>query len=69
VCSYFLDFKLEQLTSVIQVFDRLMYGGSSLFPFFGSMEDRFTFISGDVRTTDLDELVKGMDFVLNCGML
>ena len=27
----------------VKVFDRLMYGGSSMFPFFGSMEDRFSF--------------------------
>ena len=30
------------------VFDKLMYGGSSLFQFF-ALEKRFTFVHGDVR--------------------
>jgi nucleoside-diphosphate-sugar epimerase len=52
----------------VKVFDKLMYGGSSTFPFF-SMEDRFEFIYGDARTANWDEILKGVDFVFNAAAL
>eukprot|EP00937_MAST-01D_sp_MAST-1D-sp2_P006037 g6037.t1 len=54
------------------VFDRLMYGGSSLFQFF-SMEERFKFVHGDVRMGAekwAAFLVEhGVDFVFNAAAL
>eukprot|EP01006_Ploeotia_vitrea_P033580 TRINITY_DN65590_c0_g1_i2.p1 TRINITY_DN65590_c0_g1~~TRINITY_DN65590_c0_g1_i2.p1 ORF type:complete len:354 (-),score=223.76 TRINITY_DN65590_c0_g1_i2:83-1144(-) len=52
----------------VKVLDRLMYGGTSLYPFF-SFGERFEFVYGDVRQVDLDELVKGVDFVVNVAAL
>ena len=50
------------------VFDNLMYGGDSLFPFF-NFKERFRFIKGDLRTFDLDTLLKGIDYVVNLAAL
>eukprot|EP00658_Telonema_sp_P-2_P053826 TRINITY_DN4250_c0_g5_i8.p1 TRINITY_DN4250_c0_g5~~TRINITY_DN4250_c0_g5_i8.p1 ORF type:complete len:349 (+),score=110.33 TRINITY_DN4250_c0_g5_i8:147-1193(+) len=54
------------------VLDKLMYSGSSLYPFF-AMEDRFEFIKADIRMskqTWRDLLVeKQVDFVFNAAAL
>merc|ERR1711939_779441 len=64
-----VTFRLLSTTNMrVRVLDKLMYGGSSMFPFF-SLEERFEFIKGDIRTVDLDKLVSGVDFVVNCAAL
>ena len=52
----------------VKVVDRLMYGGSSLFRAF-SFEDKFEMIVRDIRDIDLDEVVRGCDFVFNAAAL
>merc|ERR1712070_404374 len=52
----------------VRVLDKLMYGGTSMFPFF-SLEDRFEFIAGDIRTVDYAKLLDGVDYVMNCAAL
>jgi len=62
-------FRLLSTTNMkVKVLDRLMYGGSSMFPFF-ALEDRFEFIAGDIRTIDHDKLLAGVDYVMNCAAL
>jgi len=47
---------LKETNFKVKVFDQLLYGGDSLYPFFNYL-DRFKFIRGDLRTFDLDELL------------
>ena len=55
---------LRETDFKVTVFDQLLYGGDSLYPFFNYV-DRFKFIQGDLRTYDLDELLNNMDYVVN----
>jgi len=62
-------FRLLSTTNMrVRVLDKLMYGGSSTFPFF-ALEDRFEFIAGDIRSVDLDKLLEGVDVVFNPAAL
>jgi len=62
-------FRLLSTTNMkVRVLDRLMYGGSSMFPFF-SLEDRFEFVAGDIRTVDMDKVLDGVDYVVNFAAL
>lgn len=64
-----LVFKLLTETDFkITVFDRLMYGGDSLFSFF-NYKERFHFIKGDLRTFDLDSLLDNVDYIVNLAAL
>ena len=55
---------LRETDFKVTVFDQLLYGGDSLYPFFNYV-DRFKFIQGDLRTYDLDKLLNNMDYVVN----
>lgn len=52
----------------ITVFDSLMYGGSSLLPFFNHNE-RFSFVKGDMRNYNFDKLLNKIDYVVNLAAL
>jgi len=53
----------------VKAFDALMYEGSSLFPFF-AFKNRFTFVKGDIRTVNYDELMQGVTMVVNfCALV
>jgi len=39
-----------------------------MFPFF-SNEERFEFVAADIRNVDLDEVLKGVDYVVNFAAL
>lgn len=51
----------------VRVFDALMYGGDSLFPFFNNQQ--FSFVKGDLRTFNLDTLLDNVDYVVNLAAL
>ena len=53
----------------VRVLDTLMYGGTSLFPFYTFDEGRFEYVSGDVRTVDFEALLDGVDYVFNAAAL
>lgn len=59
---------LKETDYKIKVFDNLSYGGDSVFSFF-NFSDRFEFVVGDIRTYDFDELLKGVDYVVNLTAL
>ena len=59
---------LRETNFKVRVFDQLLYGGDSLYPFFNYL-DRFKFIQGDLRTFDLDELLNNVDYVVNLAAL
>ena len=59
---------LRETNLKVKVFDQLLYGGDSLYPFF-NYSDRFEFIHGDLRTFDLDKLLNNVDFVVNLAAL
>ena len=59
---------LRETNLEVKVFDQLLYGGDSLYPFF-SYSDRFKFIRGDLRTYDLDGLLNNVDYVVNLAAL
>ena len=59
---------LKETDFKIKVFDNLSYGGDSLFSFF-NFPERFEFVKGDVRTFDFDQLLKGVDYVVNLTAL
>ena len=64
-----LVFRLLKETDFnIKVFDNLSYGGDSIFSFF-NFPDRFNFVKGDIRTFDFDQLLKGIDYVVNLTAL
>lgn len=52
----------------VRVVDRLMYGGNSLYKYF-AYKNQFELIVRDIRDLDLDELVRGYDFVVNVAAL
>lgn len=51
----------------VKVFDDLMYGGNSLFQFFNF--DRFSFIKGDLRKFQVENILDDVDFVVNLAAL
>jgi len=60
---------LKETSFKVKAFDALMYEGSSLFPFF-AYKERFTFVKGDIRTVDMDELMQGVTMVVNfCALV
>tara|TARA_B100000953_G_scaffold170106_1_gene140119 strand:- start:909 stop:1886 length:978 start_codon:yes stop_codon:yes gene_type:complete len=59
---------LRETNLEVKVFDQLLYGGDSLYPFF-NYSDRFKFIRGDLRTFDLDGLLNNVDYVVNLAAL
>ena len=59
---------LRETNLEVKVFDQLLYGGDSLYPFF-NYSDRFKFIRGDLRTFDLDGLLNNVDYVVNLASL
>ena len=59
---------LRETNLKVRVFDQLLYGGDSLYPFFNYL-DRFKFIQGDLRTFDLDGLLNNVDYVVNLAAL
>ena len=59
---------LRETNLEVKVFDQLLYGGDSLYPFF-NYSDRFKFIRGDLRTYDLDGLLNNVDYVVNLAAL
>ena len=59
---------LKETNLKVKVFDQLLYGGDSLYPFFNYL-DRFKFIQGDLRTFDLDVLLDNVDYVVNLAAL
>ena len=59
---------LKETNLKVKVFDQLLYGGDSLYPFFNYL-DRFKFIQGDLRTFDLDGLLDNVDYVVNLAAL
>ena len=59
---------LRETNLEVKVFDQLLYGGDSLYPFFNYL-DRFKFIQGDLRTFDLDKLLNNVDYVVNLASL
>ena len=59
---------LRETNLKVRVFDQLLYGGDSLYPFF-NYSDRFKFIRGDLRTFDLDGLLNNVDYVVNLAAL
>ena len=59
---------LKETNYKVRVFDQLLYGGDSLYPFFNYL-DRFKFIQGDLRTFDLDVLLDNVDYVVNLAAL
>jgi nucleoside-diphosphate-sugar epimerase len=59
---------LKETDFKIKVFDNLSYGGDSIFSFF-NFPERFEFVKGDVRTFDFDQLLKGVDYVVNLTAL
>ena len=63
---------LSQSKLKVIVFDRLMYTGSSLYPFF-AMEERFEFVFGDCRMPRADWTAllkeKKVDYVFNAAAL
>lgn len=52
----------------VKVFDNLMYGGESLFPFY-NCDGRFKFIRGDLRNFDIQSMIKDVDYVVNLAAL
>lgn len=52
----------------VTVFDNLMYGGDSLFPFF-NFKERFNFIKGDLRDFNFEQLLQNIDYVVNFAAL
>ena len=54
---------LKETNLKVKVFDQLLYGGDSLYPFFNYL-DRFKFIQGDLRTFDLDKLLNNLCWIL-----
>ena len=59
---------LKETNLKVKVFDQLLYGGDSLYPFFNYL-DRFKFIQGDLRTFNLDKLLDNVDYVVNLAAL
>ena len=59
---------LKETNYNVKVFDQLLYGGDSLYPFFNYL-DRFKFIQGDLRTFDLGGLLDNVDYVVNLAAL
>ena len=59
---------LRETNLEVKVFDQLLYGGDSLYPFFNYSE-RFKIIRGDLRTFDLDGLLNNVDYVVNLAAL
>ena len=59
---------LKETNLKVKVFDQLLYGGDSLYPFFNYL-DRFKFIHGDLRTFNLDKLLDNVDYVVNLAAL
>ena len=59
---------LRETNYKVIVFDQLLYGGDSIYPFFNYL-DRFKFIQGDLRTFDLDKLLNNVDYVVNLAAL
>ena len=59
---------LKETNYNVKVFDQLLYGGDSLYPFF-NYSDRFKFIQGDLRTFDLGGLLDNVDYVVNLAAL
>jgi len=52
----------------VRVFDRLLYGGEALLPFFG--HERFRFIAGDVRdSAALRQAMRGVDAVVHLAAI
>ena len=59
---------LRDTKSNVCVLDSLLYGGESLLPFF-NFKERFRFVRGDMRSIEVEQLLKNVDYVINLAAL
>jgi nucleoside-diphosphate-sugar epimerase len=52
----------------VRVLDNLLYGGESVLSFF-NFRERFSFVKGDIRSMDLNPVLKDVDLVVNLAAL